>query len=96
MQIERERPDEIRSIDLIVDKGQILGGILAIALILGAAIALVLAFYRQVLIDAAEKPRRPAPESPLPEAKTHRLTESTFEPIPSITESTTELLVKKK
>jgi len=82
--------------DIILGKGQIAGGILGIAFILGMAISLVLIVYRQVLIDAAAKGRPAAPETPLPEAQTRQLGESTVEPIPSVTEPTTDLLIKEQ
>jgi len=82
--------------DIILGKGQIAGGILGIAFILGMAVSLVLLVYRQVLINASAKRSLPSPETSLPEAPTHQLGESTFEPIPSITEPTTDLLVKEK
>lgn len=81
--------------DSILDKGQIVGGILRIAFILAAAVSLALVVYRRVLINATAKSSLPAPETPLPEVATRRLGERTFEPIPSVTEPTTELLRKE-
>jgi ribosomal protein L37E len=46
---------------IILDKGQLLGGLLGIALVLAAAVTLVLVVYRQVLIDKAAKVRYPHP-----------------------------------
>ena len=82
--------------DIILGKGQIAGGILGIAFILGMAISLALLVYRQVLINAAAKRSLPPRQTPLPEAATQQLGESSFEPIPSVTEPTTNLLVKEK
>jgi hypothetical protein len=82
--------------DIILGKGQIAGGILGIAFVLGVAISLALIVYRQILINASAKRSLPTPEPLLPEAATRQLGESSFEPIPSVTEPTTDLLVKEK
>ena len=81
--------------DIILGKGQIAGGILGIAFILGMAVSLALLVYRQVLINAAPKRSLPPQETPFPEATTPQLGESSFEPIPSVTEPTTDLLMKE-
>jgi len=80
---------------IILDKGQLLGGLLGIALVLAAAVTLVLVVYRLVLIDKAAKSPLPAPELSLPESTTRQLGEPPLEPIPSVTEPTTDLLVRK-
>ena len=82
-------------VDIIVGMGQVLGGVLLALVVLILAFLVVLAAYRQDLIDKAAKRPLSSPETPLPEPTTRQLGEPTFEPIPSVTEPTTDLLVKE-
>ena len=86
--------------EIIIGKGNVVGGIVFIAFLLAMGVALLLVLYRQSLIEATAK--RPLPvndneladgETPLPEASTRQLADPYFEPVPSVTEPTTDLLV---
>ena len=78
--------------ELIIVNGQIATGIAAILFVLGLVSAFLLILYRRFLIEATAKRPVPTAETPLPETANHQLLEPSFEPIPSVTESTTDLL----
>lgn len=81
---------------VILGRGEVLFGFVLIAFLLAAAVALVLVFYREFYLkDPA--PVRTSPPLPTPDAATRQLTDPYFEPVPTVTEPTTNLLsVDKK
>ena len=87
--------------EIIIGKGNVVGGIVFMAFILAMGFALMLVLYRQSLIEATTKRPLPASdnglaegETPLPEASTRQLADPYFEPVPSVTEPTTDLLAE--
>lgn len=82
--------------EIIIGEVPLLGGLIFLAFILGLVVFALLMLYRQSLFKASSK--RPSTQPTLPEGEpTARfLSESYFEPIPTVTERTTELLVAEK
>ena len=82
--------------EIIIGKGHVLGGLIFLAFILGFIVFAVLMLYRESLLKASSK--RHSAKSTLPQAEhtARLLPESRVEPIPSVTEHTTELLVAEK
>lgn len=78
---------------IMIVKGQVIPGLLMLAFIIGMVIAGLLTLYRDSLNKAAGKRRSSQPA--LPEARTAEL-EAHLEPVPSVTERTTELLTTDK
>lgn len=81
---------------VILGKGHVLGGLIFIAFILGLVTFVLLALYRDSLVDASGKHRLSQLTLPQSEPRAGLLPESYIEPIPSMTEHTTELLVAGK
>jgi len=82
--------------EVIILEGAILKGLLFLSIVLGPAIALLLLFYREHLRQALAK-RQTAQLTLTETGITGKLLpESHFEPIPSITERTTELLAAER
>ncbi len=76
---------------IIIVKGEILGGLILIGVLLGLIVSFLLVIYRESLLEARTKRNS---QATLPEAEiTDRtLSESRLETLPSVTERTTELL----
>lgn len=76
---------------IIIVKGEILEGSIFLGLFLAAVTALILVVYRESLRESLAKRRKS--QTTLAEGRlTGKLPESSFEPITSVTERTTELL----
>ncbi len=82
-------------VEIIIGKGHVLGGVIFLGFILGAILAALLVIYRESLYKASSKPLLPR-MAPRSEPTARQLPESYIEPIPSVTERTTELLVAEK
>ena len=76
---------------MIFVKGKVAVGLGFLGLILGIAAFILLLLYREYLIKASKRPLPKAETSP-PADTAELLPEPSFEPIPSVTERTTELL----
>ena len=86
-------------IKIIINKGQFLQGGLLLAFILAAATALALVFYRETLNESlAARGVTPDAERQLEggAATSKLLPESHFEPVPTVTDRTTELLAAER
>jgi hypothetical protein len=81
---------------IIIVKGEVFEGIVFLALFVAVVTALLLVVYRESLLEAATKHRLSQPGLPLTEPTGKLLAESDLEPIPSVTERTTELLFAEK
>jgi hypothetical protein len=81
--------------NLIILEGDVLKGLLFLSMVLGPAVALLLLFYRESLRKALAERQRSRQALSQTEPTTKALPESNFEPISSITEHTTEILVAK-
>lgn len=81
---------------IIILKGEVLEGVIFLALIVAAVIALLLVVYRESLLEAATKRQLSQTTSPLSEPTGKLLPESDLEPVPSVTERTTDLLFAEK
>jgi hypothetical protein len=77
---------------IIIEKGQVLGGIAFLAVILLGLVSVGLVVFNESLKEKLAK--RHAPDEALPQSGPtgKLLPESRFEPVPSVTERTTELL----
>lgn len=82
--------------NVIILEGALLKGILFLGILLGPAIALALLFYREFLREALARRRMSQLTSSETERAGKLLPESHFEPIPSITEQTTERLTAER
>jgi hypothetical protein len=82
--------------EIITGEVPLLGGIIFLAFIFGLVVFALLMLYRQSLLKASSK--RPFTQPALPEAEStaRLLPESYVEPMPTVTERTTELLVAEK
>lgn len=76
----------------VIMKGQILGGLLLLAFIIGAVASLSLVYYNESLKEKLGQPNAPDPALPESAPTGKLLSESRSEPVPSVTERTTELL----
>jgi hypothetical protein len=81
---------------IIIIKGDFLLGFALLALFIALMAALILVVYRESLREAVAKRQLSQATLPQPEATGKLLTESHFQPVPSVTEPTTELLVERK
>ena len=86
-------------IKIIIGKGHLLQGGLLLAFLLAAAAALALVFYRESLTESlaargVSEEKAKQLEGGAPTAKL--LPESRFEPVPSVTDRTTELLAAER
>jgi hypothetical protein len=81
---------------VIIAKGQILGGLLLLTFIIGAVASLSLVYYNESLKEKLGQPVAPDPALPESAPTGKLLSESRFEPVPSVTERTTELLVTEE
>ncbi|MFN2510598.1 MAG: hypothetical protein ABR568_04050 [Pyrinomonadaceae bacterium] len=81
---------------IIIIKGEVLEGLIFLAVFVGMVAALLLVIYRESLLEAAAKRQLAQPKLPLTEPTGKLLPESALEPIPSVTEGTTELLFAEK
>jgi hypothetical protein len=85
--------------EIIVGKGNIVGGIIFIAFILGIAVFALLVLYRESLSDAKRKTHPQASASGLSAQDTTKLIERSSEPALSVTDETTrelELVNRKR
>lgn len=82
--------------EIIIGKGHFLGGLIFLALILGFIVFALLMLYRDSLLKASSKRISTRPTLPHAEHTARLLPESHVEPIPSVTERTTELLAAEK
>lgn len=82
--------------EIIIGKGHVVGGLIFLAFILGFIVFALLMLYRESLLKASSKRSSAQPTLPQVEHTARLLPESYIEPIPSVTERTTELLVAKK
>ena len=86
-------------IKIIIGRGQYLQGGLFLAIILAAVAALALVFYRETLNESlaargvTDETGKRLPEGP---ATSKLLPESRFQPVPSVTDRTTELLAAER
>ena len=82
---------------MILEQGKLLPGIALLILFMCGLLAVVFFNYANSLKDAATKRRLQQPtELPQEEASAKLLNEAYLEPIPSVTERTTELLYAEK
>ena len=82
--------------EIIIGKGHVLGGLIFLAFILGFIVFALLMLYRESLLKASSKRLSAQPTLPEAEHTARLLSESHIEPISSVTERTTELLVAEK
>jgi zinc-ribbon domain len=81
---------------IIIVKGDVLKGLIFLTVFVGTVAALILVVYRESLRESLAKRQLPQTPLPMTEHTTRRLPESDLKPIPSVTESTTELLYAEK
>lgn len=82
--------------EIIIGKGHVLGGLIFLAFVLGFVVFALLMLYRESLLRASGKRPETQPALPQAEHTARLLPESRVEPIPSVTERTTELLRTEK
>jgi len=80
---------------IITTKGNFLLGFAVLALFIALMTALILVVYRESLREAVAKRQLSQAALPQPEPTGKLLTESHFQPVPTVTEPTTELLVER-
>ena len=81
---------------IIIIKGDVLEGLIFLALFAGAVTALLLVVYRESLREASTKRQLSQTTLPLTEHTTKLLPEPELEPVPSVTEGTTRSLFAEK
>ena len=81
---------------IIIVNGQVTVGLFMLAFIVGMILFALLSMYRDSLRKAAGKRQLTEPATPLVADTGELLSETHVEPIPSVTERTTELLMKNK
>ena len=81
---------------IIIVNGQVTVGLFMLAFIVGMILFALLSMYRDSLRKAAGKRQLPEPAPAFVADTGELLSESLVEPIPSVTERTTELLMKNK
>jgi hypothetical protein len=82
--------------NIIIVKGDVLKGLIFLTLFIAMVSALVLVVYRESLRESLSKRQLSQTTLPLTEQTAKLLPESDFEPIPSVSEGTTELLYAEK
>lgn len=82
--------------EIIIVKGEVIPGLFFLAFIIGAILLGLLSIYRESLRKTAGKRQIPQPQQQLVANTGKLLSESSVEPLPSITERTTELLLRDK
>ena len=80
---------------IIIVKGEVIAGLFFLAVIVGVILFALLSLYRESLSKAAGK-RHLLPPPPMQVSDTAKLPPSQMEPVPSVTERTTELLTVDK
>lgn len=81
---------------VIIAQGDLFAGILFITFILAAIVAALLVIYRGSLSNSISR-HPPAKTGPVvSETETRQLADTHFEPVPSVVDSTTELLPRRK
>ena len=81
---------------IIIIKGDVFEGLIFLALFVAAVTALLLVVYRESLREASTKRQLSQTTLPLTEHTAKLLPESDLEPIPNVTEGTTELLFAER
>jgi hypothetical protein len=82
---------------IIIVKGEVLTGVVFLALIIGLVLFALLMLYRESLLKASGKGQALQPAAPPQAGNTARLLrEPPLESVPSVTERTTELLTVEK
>jgi hypothetical protein len=81
---------------IIIVNGQVTVGLFMLAFIVGMILFALLSMYRESLRKAAGKRQLPEPAPAFVADTGELLSESHVAPIPSVTERTTELLIKNK
>lgn len=81
---------------IIIGKGQVLAGLVFLGFVLAFIVFGLLMLYRESLLKASNKRLSTQPTLPQAETTARLLPESRIEPIPSVTERTTELLGAEK
>ena len=81
---------------IIIVNGQVTVGLFMLAFIVGMILFALLSMYRVSLRKAAGKRQLPEPAPAFVADTGELLSESLVEPVPSVTERTTELLMKNK
>lgn len=76
----------------VIMRGQILSGLLLLAFIIGAVASLSLVYYNEALKEKLGQSAAPDPALPESAPTGKLLSESHFDPVPSVTERTTDLL----
>jgi len=82
--------------EIIIVKGHLISGLVFLLFIVGVILFGLLSIYGESLRKKADTRRLEDPQQQLGENTGKLLPESHFEPLPSITERTTELLTKRK
>ena len=82
--------------EIIIGKSHIFGGLMFIAFTVGFVLITLLALYRDSLLKASRQKQLSQQTLQLSEPTQKLLTESYFEPITSVAERTTELLITEK
>ena len=82
--------------EIIIVKGAVISGLIFLAFIVGVILFGLLSIYRESLRKTAGTRRLSEPRQQLGEDTGKLLAESRYEPLPSITERTTELLREDK
>lgn len=81
---------------IMIVKGQVAGGLIFLAIIVGLLLSLLLVVYRESLREASTKQKLSQPALPDTAPTGKLLPEPNLEPVPSVTERTTELLAAEK
>lgn len=82
--------------EIIIVKGEVIKGLFFLTFIVGMILFALLSIYGESLRKAAIKRRLPEPTLPKAADTGRLLSESGVEPIPSVTERTTDLLMEEK
>ncbi|HSB09008.1 MAG TPA: hypothetical protein VLM38_05815 [Blastocatellia bacterium] len=82
--------------EIIIVKGEVLGGSIFLAFVLGLVLFALLAVYHDSLVKGSKRRQLPEPASPSAEDTAELLPEPSVESTPSITEHTTEFLMAEE